>query len=146
LQKDLFLTVSTYALIIICQRFKHLQVGALGEVLLAPGWYLYAGSAKRNLEARLRRHLRPEKRPRWHIDYLLTGAACEIREIWAGEQAECRLAASLLTLPEITIPKPRLGASDCRCPAHFYRYDGDLATLQQHLLILGFLLYSHCQK
>ena len=125
-------------------KFKaQFQVGALGEVILEPGCYLYVGSAQRNLEARLRRHRRPEKRRRWHIDYLLTGDAFTIKEIWAGEgMAECRLAANLLTLPEITIPKPRLGASDCRCPAHFFRYGNDLSKLRQYLASLDFIPFT----
>ena len=65
--------MSTYLLIMQGNLVCPLQVGALGEVSLEPGWYLYVGSARRHLEARLRRHLRPEKRRRWHIDYLLTG-------------------------------------------------------------------------
>ena len=139
--------MSTYILIMHGKFKAQFQVGALGEVMLELGCYLYVGSAKRYLEARLRRHLRTEKRRRWHIDYLLTGEACEIREIWLEEgMAECQLAASLLVLPGVTIPKPRLGASDCRCPAHFFRYDGELAALQQHLHVLGFSLYSRCQK
>jgi Uri superfamily endonuclease len=121
-----------------------LQVGALGEVSLTPGCYLYVGVARRGLDARLRRHLRTEKKRRWHIDYLLNGAALTIQEIWVGQPAECRLAARLLCMSEITIPKPRLGASDCRCLAHFFRFDGDPATLQQPLLAFGFSLYRRC--
>jgi Uri superfamily endonuclease len=120
-----------------------LQVGALGEVSLDPGWYLYVGSARRHLEARLRRHLRTKKRRRWHIDYLLSEDALLIQEIWVGEQmSECQLAGSLLPLPEVSIPQPRLGASDCRCPAHFFRYDRDLLKLRQYLASLGFSRYS----
>jgi Uri superfamily endonuclease len=120
-----------------------LRVGALGEVCLEPGWYLYVGSARRHLEARLRRHLRREKRRRWHIDYLLAGESLKIKEIWVAEEsAECRLAGSLLARPEITIPRPRLGASDCRCPAHFFQYHQDLAELRQFLASFGFSPYS----
>jgi Uri superfamily endonuclease len=138
--------LSTYLLITQQGAGQIYRVGALGEVYLEPGWYLYVGSARRHLAARLRRHLRVEKKRRWHIDYLLTGDALTIREIWVGEPgAECRLAMNLLSLPEITIPKPRLGASDCRCPAHFFRYDGDLATMRQHLLILGFFAFCPIQ-
>jgi Uri superfamily endonuclease len=133
----------TYLLIMQGDVSRQVNVGALGEVSLEPGWYLYVGSARRHLEARLRRHLRQEKRRRWHIDYLLIGDACEIREIWAGEgMAECQLAGSLLALPEISIPKPRLGASDCRCPAHFFQYHQDLTELRQFLAALGFSPYS----
>lgn len=134
--------MSTYLLILQGKVRQQVSVGALGKLSLQPGCYLYVGSARRGLEARLRRHLRPEKRRRWHIDYLLSGDALTIKEIWVGQMGECQLAGSLLALPEIAIPKLRLGASDCRCPAHFYRYDDDLPELRQNLASLGFLPYS----
>jgi Uri superfamily endonuclease len=135
--------VSTYLLIMQGNVACRLWVGALGEVCLEPGWYLYVGSARRYLDARLRRHLRLEKRRRWHIDYLLAEGALKIKEIWLGEAgAECRLAGSLLALPEVTRPRPRLGASDCRCLTHFFRYSNDLPKLQQFLVSLGLAPYS----
>jgi Uri superfamily endonuclease len=135
--------MSTYLLIMQGKVLQRLNVGALGEVSLQPGWYLYVGSARRGLDARLRRHLRPEKRRRWHIDYLLTGDALTVQEIWVGGQVgECQLAGSLLSWPQVSIPQPRLGASDCRCPAHFFGYDDDLPHLRQYLASLDFSRYS----
>lgn len=130
--------MSTYLLITQQGTGQMYRAGALGEVYLEPGWYLYVGSARRHLAARLRRHLRVEKRRHWHIDYFLTEDSLSIQEIWVGEPPECRLAAHLLSLPEVTIPKPRLGASDCRCPAHFFCYRQDLSKLRQFLTSLDF--------
>jgi Uri superfamily endonuclease len=134
--------MSTYLLIIQGKVWQQFAVGALGKLALQPGCYLYVGSARRGLEARLGRHGRPAKRQRWHIDYLLSGDALTIQEIWVGQMPECQLAGSLLALPQVSIPQPRLGASDCRCPAHFCRYDQDLATLRQYLASLGFSPYA----
>jgi len=46
----------------------------LGEFDFPAGIRLH-GSAKRNFEARIARHLRQEKTLRWHIDYLLAAPA-----------------------------------------------------------------------
>ncbi len=122
---------------------QSISVGKLGEVFLGPGGYLYVGSARRTLAARIRRHCLPEKKRRWHIDYLLHGGALHLEEIWvAGHIAECRLAAGLLLLPQVSVPKARLGASDCRCPAHFLRCEQPRPDLQDYLCTLGFSLYS----
>ena len=52
----------------------HGEVGALGQVTMPPGTYLYLRSAygPGGLPARLRRHLRADKRPHWHVDHLKT--------------------------------------------------------------------------
>jgi Uri superfamily endonuclease len=134
--------MATYLLVMQGKGSLRLQVGALGELALPSGNYLYVGSARSNLEARIRRHLRTEKRRRWHIDYLLNGDTLRINEIWVGSRIEeCRLANNLLALPQIAIPRRRFGSSDCRCQAHFFCYDQDLSELRQYLVSLGFSPY-----
>ena len=58
----------TYILLIAVERALTLDVGRLGAMTFPPGYYLYVGSALRNLGHRLARHLRREKRVHWHID------------------------------------------------------------------------------
>ena len=86
---------------------------------LKAGWYVYVGSAKRNLAARLARHLRHEKRVHWHIDYLRGLASVE--EIWLWrwtEGAECRTNARIQALAGAIVPWKGFGSSDCACVAH----------------------------
>jgi Uri superfamily endonuclease len=112
-------TPGTYALLIRLERERILTIGRLGTFALAPGWYVYLGSALGGLEARLARHRRREKRLHWHIDYLL--AQAELVEVWwaaSNERQECRWAQAALSLPSASVPIRRFGASDCRCPAH----------------------------
>lgn len=95
------------------------HVGRLGCVLFRQGYHLYVGRARRGLGARLARHLRSDKRLRWHIDYLL--AVGTIQEVWVAESAEppeCAWASALSTLPGAAIAMPGFGSSDCRCPGH----------------------------
>ncbi len=96
-----------------------LEVGRLGRMHLPAGWYIYIGSALGGLGARLRRHARQEKRPHWHIDRLLAiGRLAAVVVRIGPERVECQTAAMVAALPDATLPAPRFGASDCRCPAH----------------------------
>ena len=48
-----------------------IQVGSLGEHEFDKGYYIYVGSAKRNLFSRIKRHMKKnDKSKHWHIDYL----------------------------------------------------------------------------
>lgn len=62
----------SYVLVFDLKQPLGLEVGRLGMVTLAPGRYVYFGSAwgPGGLQARIRRHVRPDKSPHWHIDYL----------------------------------------------------------------------------
>jgi Uri superfamily endonuclease len=98
-----------------------LTAGRLGAFDLSPGVYVYVGSAlgPGGLRARVARHLRAEKRPHWHVDALTTIAP--VVGVWwtvSPVRMECEWAWALANLPGVTIPIPRFGASDCRCPGH----------------------------
>ncbi len=88
--------------------------------VLAPGDYLYCGSANGpgGLRARLARHMRKEKRAHWHVDQLTVAADILGAFIVAGG-SECALNATLEALP---MPLPGFGSSDCpRCVSHLRR-------------------------
>ena len=112
----------TYALILRASVSCRLRIGRLGAMPVEPGFYVYVGSARRNLAARLARHRRARKTLRWHIDYLLALPqavirAVEIRPWRAG--AECRWARQ--TRHEGgRVVIDGFGASDCRsrCGSH----------------------------
>lgn len=110
----------TYALLF-RSRPARIRVGALGEVSLCAGSVVYVGSAfgPGGLAGRLRHHLRPVERPRWHLDYLQP--ALEVKGAWIGVGARCaehQWAEILAGLPAASLPRPRFGASDCRCRSH----------------------------
>ena len=92
---------------------------------LAPGRYAYCGSAHGpgGLGARLRRHLRPDKALRWHVDHL-TGAGGIFAIGLAPGGQECALVEGLGRQANITAPLARFGSSDCtRCRAHLLRLE-----------------------
>ena len=111
----------TYVLVIHVAQPLAVEVGALGRLAFAAGYYLYVGSALGGLAARLERHLRAAKRLHWHIDYLL--AHSRIAEVWwraDSKRRECAWAAALRAWPAIApFPAP-FGASDCACRTHLF--------------------------
>jgi len=90
--------------------------GALGSCNFPAGHYVYTGSARRNLGARVARHLSDSKKLRWHIDYLLAHPEVEILRVETSAIPECRWNQQLAG----SIPLPGFGASDCRrhCGSH----------------------------
>ncbi len=93
-----------------------LQIGRLGNFTFRPGVYLYSGSARRGLRSRINRHLRREKKLRWHIDYLLDSPVAEVRRVLISTRPECELVRKGGGLVVV----PGFGASDCRsgCASH----------------------------
>jgi len=102
--------------------------GPFDDARLAPGWLIYAGSARGagGLRSRLSRHMRREKKIRWHIDHLtsrraVAGAMC----FTETELDECELASRLTNGQGVTMPLPGFGASDCRsCRSHLLHWRG----------------------
>jgi len=105
---------------------QSVQVGALGLIDFPEGWYLYTGSAKRNLTKRVERHWSLKKKLRWHIDYLATAPCSEpVGAIVLPESvgfSECYLNQEIGRKFGGQTPAPGFGASDCRneCPAHLF--------------------------
>ncbi len=93
-----------------------LTIGKLGTFDFPAGDYIYTGSAIRNMEARISRHLSKNKPLKWHIDYLLAVAEAHITEVTRHSVPECLVNQN--TPGVILIP--RFGASDCQshCSSH----------------------------
>jgi Uri superfamily endonuclease len=115
-----------------CLVFKNpgctIRVGAVGDLTFQDGWHIYIGSAlgSGGLQ-RLRRHILlahlHDKRPTWHVDYLLTHPDFSLRyAIYAvtQERLECSLAQAL---SDSGIPA--FGCSDCPCLSHLFYRQGD---------------------
>ena len=115
----------SYQLTVELTEFARIRVGALGERDFPAGTYVYTGSAMRNLEARVARHLRPhDKKFRWHIDYLLASPVATVVEVLkfpASVREECARNLGLIEAGA-EIPVPGFGSSDCRaCPSHLVK-------------------------
>jgi Uri superfamily endonuclease len=111
----------TYQLLIEVTRPLRVSIGRFGMHVFPAGRYIYTGSAKRNFEARVARHLRKEKTLRWHIDYLLAAPGVRIAGVRRYVEDEC--AINRATPGSVLIPG--FGASDCRagCGSHLKYLD-----------------------
>ena len=95
------------------------RVGRLGCFDFPAGLYSYTGSALRNFEARVSRHLSCAKKMHWHIDYLLAAPGVRVCEVRRYDAAECVVNQQIGG--EMTVAG--FGASDCRsgCGSHLKR-------------------------
>jgi Uri superfamily endonuclease len=106
----------TYQLTIQVRQDSTIQIGKLGTFHFPAGYYVYTGSAKRNLEARIQRHLSKEKRLKWHVDYLLSAPEVEIIKVARWTEPECEVNQQV----NGNVLIPRFGATDCcaGCGSH----------------------------
>ncbi len=112
----------TYQLTLRLRSDTALTIGSLGEHFFPAGEYVYTGSARRNMEARIARHLRHEKKLRWHIDYLLNSPETKIIKVGRFATPECLVNQNQAG----TVLIAGFGASDCRsaCGSHLKYLDG----------------------
>lgn len=110
---------TSYQLLIDVPHPIAVTVGRLGRFSFPAGRYVYTGSARRNLDARIARHLRKHKALRWHIDYLLAAPGVRVLSVRHSRREECALNRATAG----SIPVPGFGASDCRagCGSHLKR-------------------------
>ncbi len=102
------------------------RVGRLGLLEFASGWYAYVGSAlgPGGLAGRIGHHLRPVRKPHWHIDYLR--AVGEVMAVWAAQGTSSReheWSSMMNAAPLAGIEVPGFGCSDCRCRSHLFYFE-----------------------
>lgn len=113
---------TAYQLLIRVSQPVSVRVGRLGHFYFPAGDYIYTGSARCNMESRIARHLRKEKKLRWHIDYLMVDPHVQVIRVKRSRKDECLLNQFVGG----TVIVPGFGASDCRsgCGSHL-RYVGE---------------------
>ena len=112
------LTKGSYVLLIELQQERTIGVGSLKTMHFDRGSYAYVGSAMGGLDARIRRHLRADKKCHWHIDYLLSHANIDgIILCRSEDRIECTIARALSRQFDFI---PGFGSSDCTCRSHLF--------------------------
>ncbi len=110
-----------YVLFISVGQDLTLDVGALGPTFFEMGLYAYVGSAQNNLEKRLKRHFRKNKRRFWHVDYLIASRIAKVMVVFWKEgekKLECEIARKIRQFgPAVK----GFGSSDCSCEGHLIR-------------------------
>jgi len=122
-----------YAIVLALKKPAKIKIGALGLLFFAGGTYIYIGSAKKNLHARIARHKRRSKPLRWHIDYLRPLCRFEGFVAYLGRHDECHLAANILKKLNESVPYKQFGTSDCRCSGHLLHTSFDSAIIFKKL-------------
>ena len=105
----------SYQIHFILQKPIVLEIGRLGRFEFPAGEYVYTGSAKKNIGARISRHFSKKKKLRWHIDYLI-GPHTKITGVELFDMEECVVNEDI----EGDILVPGFGATDCKnkCGSH----------------------------
>ena len=112
----------SYAVILENRKQATIDVGRRIQLAIEPGYYLYVGSAfgPGGLRARVGRHARPDKKRRWHIDFIR--AHMDFQYAWCSyspvNQEHCW--AGLLQTQMSYKALPGIGCSDCRCETHLF--------------------------
>ena len=108
----------SYVLLIELPEEQTIAIGGLRDVHFLRGCYAYVGSAMGGVKSRVSRHLRRDKKPHWHIDYLLEKASVvDISVCQSEDRVECTIAQALGSQFDSI---PGFGSSDCRCRSHLF--------------------------
>lgn len=76
------------------------------------------------LEPRIARHKRKEKRPHWHIDYLLQYAnIVDIITYKTDKPLECHFNKKIMSMKGCQMPIKGFGSSDCDCVSHLAYFE-----------------------
>lgn len=113
---EISLPTISYQLDIILVESARLTIGQFGTFDFPAGRYVYTGSAKRNIDARIARHIRQDKKLKWHIDYLLASPHASVVKVTQFVETECEINQNTAGIVLIA----GFGASDCRagCGSH----------------------------
>ncbi|RNI12076.1 GIY-YIG nuclease family protein [Methanohalophilus sp. RSK] len=117
------------------------SVGSLKSLVFNAGYYIYVGSAlgPGGLK-RMHRHQKlacqKDKKPRWHIDYLLIHPDFEFVDVvytYSEKHIECDIAGNLQG-----DYVPKFGCSDCSCQSHlFHRLDWPANEIKSVIETIG---------
>lgn len=107
----------SYVLVLKLEKDKKIKVGSLGYIQFKKGYYLYAGSGKKNLYQRIEMHKKKNKKLFWHIDYLRKESKF-VSVVVFRELSECEIGKKLKEKTDGFIKN--FGCSDCRCKSHLF--------------------------
>ncbi|MEN4006893.1 MAG: GIY-YIG nuclease family protein [Methanobacteriaceae archaeon] len=126
--------MATYCLIIELKKDSVISVGKLGRLNFQKGYYVYVGSALNSIDARIKRHLKSEKKLFWHVDYLLNSQNASIKGVIlekSPDKWECVVADEI---SKKGILPGKFGCSDCKCDSHLFYFES-YDESKKHVLI-----------
>ncbi len=121
----------SYILLIPLPEGQMIKAGGLPDTYFPSGCYAYVGSAMGGFTSRLNRHLKQNRKPLWHIDYLLQKANISgIALCETDDRVECVIAQALSHQFDCI---PGFGSSDCKCLSHLF-FSADENQMKQTIL------------
>ena len=126
----------TYAITMHLAKSAKIAVGKLGVFQFDVGYYIYVGSAfgPGGLKARIGRHLKKDKKLKWHVDYLREYMeVVTVRFMETAVNEECQWAAKLIEEGG-SCPIKGLGSSDCKCFSHLIYIKENFNTLLDRIM------------
>ncbi|WP_448589565.1 GIY-YIG nuclease family protein [Thermodesulfobium sp.] len=125
----------SYVIILFLEKNRILNIGKLGKIFFKSGFYVYCGSAKKNIKQRIKRHAKAFKRHHWHVDYLRQYCKFIDSFIADGTKTECEISKKLKDISENSILG--FGCSDCNCISHLYYFNTNpIYSIQfQHMIL-----------
>ena len=135
----------SYLLILNIDVDKEIAIGRLGNIFFKKGFYIYTGSAMKDLTARIERHKHKRKKLFWHIDYLREHAALvHALPIRSSSRLECEIAASVSRISHSQIKS--FGSSDCNCNSHLFYMDKNPVESREFVNLLLYYRMEHNKK
>ncbi|MCX5813244.1 MAG: DNA/RNA nuclease SfsA [Proteobacteria bacterium] len=132
----------SYLLILNLDVDKEITIGKLGMIFFKKGFYIYIGSAMKDLTARIERHKRKRKNLFWHIDYLRERATVvHALPIRSSSRLECEIAASVSKISQDQVKG--FGSSDCNCNSHLFYMDRNPVESRE---FVDLLLYYRMER
>lgn len=107
-----------YSIELLVESEGQITVGKLGTFFFPKGKYIYVGSAKNNIVARVKRHFLIDKKLRWHFDYLRPIGQITNIHTYCNAITECELFEELLNEKKGIELIKGFGSSDCNCKTH----------------------------
>ncbi len=127
----------SYLIVLKLEHRADIEIGKMGTQRFPRGYYLYVGSALKNLSKRIERHRRVLKNKFWHIDYLREKAEfCSAIPICSSDNLECEIAHRLKAIAGWEIQG--FGSSDCSCPSHLYGMTEDPLHFRPFISLLQY--------
>ncbi len=113
----------SYHVVLYLPKLIRIRIGKLGVHNFQKGYYVYTGSAMKNIMHRVERHIRKKKNVRWHIDYLTTHPIVSFISThiyFSSENLECFRNQIISGLSGAKFPVHGFGSSDCvnKCSSH----------------------------
>ncbi len=130
-EKNKVLNSGAYFLIMSLSKDVGMKIGKLGFFNFPKGYYVYVGSAMKNLKQRVSRHFRDEKKLKWHIDYFLENASLLRALVYPSRK---RLESKIAKIFEEEVKEGRaniivkkFGSTDTKDSAHLFYFPSENA-------------------